>query len=248
MRIEDSNSETSGERPSADPGLAQHPPHRPRRLCAGNLLADLGAALVATANGSVELALGMLPVLLDRFTRPHRLLERLDADVDGVLAGDTLAAGRLRERLDTLVTSCPELIGSRARAQAIVEAAGPGCQAPRVDEHRDEGTVSFDALVRLGTAAAMATIACPAAAFDAALDVVLGLAMLTSAADRLVEGLASGGPPGVAEALNTLRLLGHWAAVAPAPMQTMGGGFGGIPGGLPGGAGMLLAAGRWAGR
>jgi hypothetical protein len=202
-------------------------------------LADVGVALVVTGDGPVELALDVLRSLLDRLTRPHRLLEQLDADVDGVLAGDTLAAGRLRDRLGILASSCPELIGSRARAQVIVEASGPDHHMDRVDEHRDESTVSFDLLVCLGTAAAMATIDYPEAALDAALDVVLGLAMLTSAADQLVKGLASGGPPGAAEALNTLRLLGHWAAVTPALMQTMSGGLGGIPGGglggIPGG-------------
>lgn len=198
------------------------------------LLADVGMALVETTATSQELALDMLPFLLDRFTRPHQLLDQLDAEVESVLAGDTLAAQRLCERLDVLARSFPELIGSEARAQAIVEHSNQGHHADPVDEYFDAGTLSFDALVRLGTAAAMATLDASAATLDSALDVVLGLAMLTSAADHLVKGLVNGGPPSVAEALSMLGLYGHWAALSPAPMQMMSSDLGGIPG-IPGG-------------
>ena len=191
-------------------------------------LIDVGTALAASADGPAEDALGLL---LDRITRPHRLLELLSAEVDGVLAGDTLAARRLSERLQMLAVSCPELIGSRTRVQAIVKQSDHADEEPRGD-----GTLGFDALVRLASAAALTATHAPPERLEQALDVVLGLSMLTSAADQLVRGLAAGGTSGAADALNTLRLVGHWA-VAPAPPQIMSGSFGGPLGplGPPGG-------------
>lgn len=230
----DSFSGTAGDRTNVEKG-STHDPRSTDTLVRWQRLADVGAALVVTSDASMETALGMLPSLLNRFTRPHQILDQLDTDVDGVLAGDTLAAGRLRERLNTFITSYPELVGSRSRAQSIVEASGQDYHADEDDERWDEGTISFDALVRLGAAAAMATLDSPEEALNSALDLVVGLALLASPADRLAQGLAINGPPGVAEAFNTLGLLSHWAAMALAPMRTMSGNFGGIPAGIPGG-------------
>jgi hypothetical protein len=200
-------------------------------------LTRLGTALALTADGPPENALG---VLLDRITRPHRLLELLHFEAEGVLSGDTLAARRLSERLEMMAESCPELMGSRARAEAIVTQSGHGGET----DDRDEGTLSFDPLVRLAAAAALTTTGTPPERLDRALDVVLGLSMLTSAANQLVQGLARGGALGAVEAFNTLRLVGHWA-VAPAAPRTMSGSFGGPlgplgpPGGGPIGGGPL---------
>jgi hypothetical protein len=198
------------------------------------LVEDVAVALVVTAKAPVEVAFGILPSLFDRLTRPHQLLDQLSADVDCVLAGDTLAARRLREQLDVLVASFPELIGSHARAKVIVDGAVLAEDVNLMDEHRDEDTMSFDGFVRLGAAVTLATIGYPKSSFGAILDVVLGLAMLTSAADQLAKGLARRGPQGVADAFNKLRLQGHWAVATPPPMQTMmSGSLGGILGGFP---------------
>lgn len=251
-------------------------------------LVDVGAALVLTADARLDHALVALPPLLDRLTRPHRILEVLDAETKGVLCGDQLAARRLRDLLAAIAHSYPELIGSTVRAQARIEGqelrphVGKRARigddgmlvqdrdaqlgdanildlyrrnnmedAETIDQHSPhtdahDATLDFDGVVRLATAAALATRSGPPAELDAALDVVTGLVMLTSAADSLARGLEHGGASGVAEEFNILRLLGHWVTFAPPPMRVMSGnlampdgGFPGLPGkgmpSLPGG-------------
>ena len=179
------------------------------------LLADVGMALVETTATSQELALDMLPFLLDRFTRPHQLLDQLDAEVESVLAGDTLAAQRLCERLDVLARSFPELIGSEAghrpSSNTLIKVTTRTRWTSISMRARSRSTPSFASARRLPWPRSTRY----PATLDSALDVVLGLAMLTSAADHLVKGLVNGGPPSVAEALGMLGLYGHWAALSP---------------------------------
>ncbi|MEP6691045.1 MAG: hypothetical protein ABJD07_07800 [Gemmatimonadaceae bacterium] len=198
-----------------------------------DLITEVGEAFAVTADGPAAVVLAKLRTLLDSLTAPHRLLESLEADASAVLAGDSLAAKRLTERLDVLGRSIPALMGSRARAKALAEHVDNADPADRVESSKDHSTLSFDGLVRVCAAATVAAAARSSSSLHAALDVVLGLALRASAADRLLRGLTSGGPAGAAQALNDLRLIGH-PSVAPPEMHTLSGGFGGLPGGPPG--------------
>lgn len=194
-------------------------------------------ALIVLAEGDITVTRRVTGALLECLTLPHRLLEQLEACVDGVIAGDPVASAQLAQRLHVLVQGATALRGSHKNLAAELDRLS-ALSTDEDEQDKNEQSLSFLSLTRLGMAATIATMQHGVDSLDSVLDLVLGLALGTASTNRLLRGLATHGAAGVAEALHQLRLFGAFPVPLPT-MRTMGAMPGltpvGVPGGMPGG-------------
>ena len=196
------------------------------------LISEVGEALVQTATvhpGRV------LAILIERLTLPHQLLEELNCHTEAALSGEPLEALRLFARLELILQACPKLLGSsertRVAAGEVIEPLPNDRQiTDRVGD--DDLTLSYDSVVRLSSAVTLAARDRRQTEIDAALDVIMGLAVETLWLDRLARALRRDGAAGAARALNEMQQLGA-PPLTPPIMHNMDYSPPSLPGGGP---------------
>lgn len=171
-----------------------------------------------------------LAAIVTQLVAAHRLLEGLGNHAEQCLLGSASARQRLRDEFCALAHQYP---GLRRFGQTLISSVEKDHKLPGCRVAESKRTVSFDGVVRIASAVALAVPVTEANEFHQAVDTVIGLVGDALMLDRLFNALRAHGADGMIKSLHELQRLRRVSVEFALPtMRSLS--LPGLPPGLPG--------------